>query len=164
MITLHPAQIPDRPSHIVVSHSGGKDSTLMLALMVEQFGGKVPITAHHQVLPEAWEGTVEYTQASCDRYGVPLVVEQAHYIGYECALCGNRWLSAVPKVKCTIRHRADGSVRGCGYATGQVVAQIHGLVDLMNWRGQSPAWANAGARVRGGRNCLTSPAAPITNG
>jgi 3'-phosphoadenosine 5'-phosphosulfate sulfotransferase (PAPS reductase)/FAD synthetase len=138
MLTLLPGQIPDRPSHIVVSHSGGKDSTLMLALMVEQFGGQVPITVHHQVLPEAWEGTVEYTQQTCDRYGVPLIVEQAHYHGYECPLCGNRWLSAAPKVKCTIRRTAAGS-RGCGAEMGIVVAHIRGLVDLMNWRKMWPS-------------------------
>jgi 3'-phosphoadenosine 5'-phosphosulfate sulfotransferase (PAPS reductase)/FAD synthetase len=139
MITLHPAQIPDRPSHIVVSHSGGKDSTLMLALMVEQFGGRVPITAHHQVLPEAWEGTTEYVQENCARYGVPLVVEQAHYLGYECPVCKNRWLSAAPKVKCTIRRSADGTRRGCGAELGIVVAHIRGLVDLMNWRKMWPS-------------------------
>ena len=120
---------PFLPGHLCIQHSGGKDSTTMLIQLVNEYRGRCPITVFHQALPEAWEGTVEYCQDSCDRLGVPLVVQKIYYHAYECRHCSNPYLSAKPKLKCP-RCKLEGG--------GRQVGQIEGLLDLIEWRKKWP--------------------------
>jgi 3'-phosphoadenosine 5'-phosphosulfate sulfotransferase (PAPS reductase)/FAD synthetase len=122
---------PINPSTIVVCHSGGKDSTMLLVEVVRRFAGKCRIIVHHQYLPEAWEGTVEYVRETCDRFGLELVVEQAYYIGYHCADCGKQFLYAKPPAHCP-----NPKCRSENF--GQV-AEVRSLTDLIRWRGMWPS-------------------------
>ena len=56
---------------IIVSLSGGKDSTAMLLYLVAHYGPE-RLIVHHQVLPEDWPETVPYVRELCARLGVPL--------------------------------------------------------------------------------------------
>ena len=56
--------------NILISLSGGKDSTAMLLYLVEHYGPE-RLIAHYQVLPEDWLETLPYVQDVCARLGVP---------------------------------------------------------------------------------------------
>ena len=65
-------------SIIVVSLSGGKDSTAMLLHLVEHYGPE-RLIAHYQVIPADWDETLPYVQSVCARLGVTLVAQQILY-------------------------------------------------------------------------------------
>ncbi len=63
---------------VIVSLSGGKDSTALLAYLVAQ-SGAANLLAHYQVLPEDWPETLGYVQALCAQLEVLLVAQQIVY-------------------------------------------------------------------------------------
>lgn len=63
---------------IIVSLSGGKDSTAMLLYLVEHYEPE-RLIAHYQVLPEDWPETLPYVQDVCARLSMPLVAQQMVY-------------------------------------------------------------------------------------
>lgn len=63
---------------IIVSLSGGKDSTAMLLHLVEHYGPE-RLIAHYQVIPADWDETLPYVQSVCARLGVTLVAQQILY-------------------------------------------------------------------------------------
>ena len=123
---------PQLPSNIWIQFSGVKDSTAA-ALMTKRIYGEtgIPIQAHHQIVEEDWAGTVEHCQRVCEMLGIPLVCEQAHYLGYECRFneCRHHWLSTKPKTKCQKCKREDA---------GEVIAEVVNLRGLLLWRKRWP--------------------------
>jgi 3'-phosphoadenosine 5'-phosphosulfate sulfotransferase (PAPS reductase)/FAD synthetase len=125
--------LPENPTSITVSNSGGKDSTFMLLEVVKAFAGSgIPIRAHHQIILEDWPGTVEYVADTCQRLGVELWTDQADYKGMACPDCNHRWLTAISRKKCT--------TKGCSCLCpkSELVAEITDLKGLVKWRGMWP--------------------------
>lgn len=65
-------------NQIIISLSGGKDSTALLLYLAEHYGTE-RLVAHYQVLPVDWPETLSYNQQLCARLGVPLVAQQILY-------------------------------------------------------------------------------------
>lgn len=63
---------------IIASLSAGKDSAVMLPLLVQDYGPE-NVIAHYQVLPEDWPETLDYNRELCARVGVQLVAQQIIY-------------------------------------------------------------------------------------
>jgi len=63
---------------IIVSLSGGKDSTAMLLHLVEHYGPE-RLIAHYQVIPADWPETLSYNQQLCAHLGVQLAAQQIVY-------------------------------------------------------------------------------------
>lgn len=63
---------------IVVSLSGGKDSTAQLLHLAERYSPE-RLVCHYQVLPESWPETLGYVQDICQHVGVSLIAQQMLY-------------------------------------------------------------------------------------
>lgn len=74
---------------VLVSVSGGKDSTATLGWIVDQVGA-AHVHAHLQVLATAWPDELPYVQEVCRQLGVPLVAQQIVYEPKPGSECGIR--------------------------------------------------------------------------
>jgi 3'-phosphoadenosine 5'-phosphosulfate sulfotransferase (PAPS reductase)/FAD synthetase len=137
-----------RPTAIVVSLSGGKDSTELLRRIVTQHvpaqgWQDIPVMVHHQVVAEDWDGTVEYCKMVCDYFGVPLHLSRAHYFGYACRRrefgstpCRfNTLTSSVEKYPLAEGNKCPE----CQEATLDKLAEVGSLTELIRWRGAYPS-------------------------
>lgn len=112
-------------SRVIVTFSGGKDSTLALLYAIEIFGPEKIIT-HYQALPEAQPGTEEHCRLICTMLGIPLYISQMRYYGMVCGQCGNRHITANPAA-CWCHRCKDRSRQVCE----RLLVGIH---DLIEWR------------------------------
>jgi hypothetical protein len=141
---------PVRPTAIVVSVSGGKDSTeLLRRIMLEYLEAlgwnDVPVICHHQVVEEDWSGTLDYCQQICDFFGVPLHLSRARYHGYICtnALCGFQTLSVRERESEPAREGEGEAINckcaKCDQPTLEKIAEVTNLRELMRWRKAYPS-------------------------
>jgi 3'-phosphoadenosine 5'-phosphosulfate sulfotransferase (PAPS reductase)/FAD synthetase len=121
----------DRAKHrhdkVIVCVSGGKDSVVALLAALAIYG-RERVVAHHCLVEEDWERTVEYIQGLCEALGVPLSISQARYYGYECLDCGHRYLRQAEIQVCT----------KCKSTNGRLVKIVSNLLDLVEWRQKWP--------------------------
>jgi hypothetical protein len=143
---------PVRPSAIVVSLSGGKDSTELLRRIVMEYlaalgWNDVPVMCHHQVVEEDWSGTLEYCQQICEHFRVPLYLSRAHYHGYACknSTCDFQTLTVREREPEPARERKrEGEVVNCkcdkcAQPTLEKIAEVTNLRELMRWRKAYPS-------------------------
>jgi 3'-phosphoadenosine 5'-phosphosulfate sulfotransferase (PAPS reductase)/FAD synthetase len=145
---------PVRPSAIVVSLSGGKDSTELLRRIVMEYlaalgWNDVPVMCHHQVVEEDWSGTLEYCQQICEHFRVPLYLSRAHYHGYVCKNpgCDFQTLTVREREPEPTRERErerEGEVVNCkcdkcAQPTLEKIAEVTNLRELMGWRKAYPS-------------------------
>src|SRR5438034_6268617 len=119
-------QLPEKPSCVRVSLSGGKDSVASLVLALEHFGPEI-VVAHHQVVPEDFEGTVEYSQAVCDFLGVPLFLARSVYNSFLCLSCGHKHLSV---------YQEEAYCHRCGSHDKQLLGVVDSIHDYIRHRGK----------------------------
>lgn len=67
---------PSQADHIIVSTSGGKDSSVLLQYAVENFP-KHKIRAVHSIIDIDWDETLPMVKKQCKFFGVPLDLVQA---------------------------------------------------------------------------------------
>jgi len=129
-----PLALPRAPSLVVVSISGGKDSTAALIEALETFGPGA-VVAHHQIILEDWLQTPDYCQAVCDYLGVPLYLSQGVYNWFLCLQCGHRHLSLFDE---------EAYCHKCGSHDKQFLGTIESIHDLIRARGK---WMDARVRA-----------------
>jgi 3'-phosphoadenosine 5'-phosphosulfate sulfotransferase (PAPS reductase)/FAD synthetase len=129
-----PLALPRDPSLVVVSISGGKDSTAALIAALETFGPGA-VVAHHQIILEDWLQTPDYCQMVCDYLGVPLYLSQGVYNGFLCLKCGHRHLSMFYE---------EAYCHKCGSYDKQLLGVIDSIHDLIRWREK---WVDARVRA-----------------
>lgn len=112
---------------VIVCVSGGKDSILALLSALALYGYE-RVIAHHCIVEEDWEHTIDYIQALCSRLGVPLYMSQAHYYGYECLDCEHHYLRQAALQVCT----------KCRSTNGRQLTVVKNLLDLVEWRQKWP--------------------------
>lgn len=71
-------RLADPESAMIVSYSGGLDSTACLLLALSQYMG--PTIVHHQVIAEDWHDTIPYARAVCEHLGLSLIAQQGIYV------------------------------------------------------------------------------------
>jgi 3'-phosphoadenosine 5'-phosphosulfate sulfotransferase (PAPS reductase)/FAD synthetase len=135
----------DSCSKLIINVSGGKDglSTLLIA-RYEMDLEPEQIIVHHQILPEAWPGTVEYIGEICHKLGVTFWSDQCLYTGYECQNCKNRYTSIkTDKFDCP-KCKFKGS--------GLAIATLQGVLDIAEFRGKFPSkqvrWCTDYTKIR----------------
>ena len=132
-------QLPSsRPSTLIITDSGGKDSQLMTELVVRAFKTVCPIIIHHQFLPENWQGTDDLVCDHAMRLGVPVVIQQPDYTRYICHQCRYDGLFATARLA-PAAAATDGKVfqphcAKCHSLNIEVVGQVRGIHDLNLWR------------------------------
>jgi 3'-phosphoadenosine 5'-phosphosulfate sulfotransferase (PAPS reductase)/FAD synthetase len=122
-------KLPTSISCVVVSISGGKDSSLSLLRAVGQFGQDLVIAVHMEI-EEDWPGTIEHCQRVCSSLGVRLYTCKAHYFAMWCRMCGNHHIALDPE---------QAWCRACGAhdsATSHVIENVH---QIIAWRGMYPS-------------------------
>ena len=118
--------LPQDPSRIIVSLSGGKDSVAALLVALETFGAD-PVTAHYQVVPEDFEGTVDYCRSVCDFLGVPLFFSRGVYYSFLCLQCGHRHLSV---------YLDEAYCHQCGSREKRLLGEVRSIHEYIRHRGK----------------------------
>ncbi len=117
-------------SKLIVNVSGGKDGLATLLIARYEMGlSPQQLIVHHQLLPEAWPGTLEYIEAICRQLGVTFWFDQCDYGGYECGNCGFHYTSS----------RVDQTIcPECKSNTGVELTRLRGVLDLVAHRRKWP--------------------------
>lgn len=121
-----PVELPRHPSRVVVSLSGGKDSVAALLVALETFSPEL-VVAHHQVIAEDFEATMDYCRTVCDFLDVPLFFAQGCYYSFLCLQCGHKHLSVFLD---------EAYCHQCGSHEKRLLGEVRSIHDYIRHRGK----------------------------